>query len=73
MSSVRKVTGLAPARRAPYDTARAGRWSAAGSGDHELQFGAEQADAGAAGLLDMRQVDGQAGIDQQFDRFGRLW
>ena len=31
--------------------------------DHELQFGAEQADAGGAGLLDMRQIDQQAGID----------
>ena len=26
---------------------------------HELQFGAEQADAGGAGILDMRQVDGR--------------
>ena len=25
--------------------------------DHELQFGAEQADAGAAGIVDMRQID----------------
>ena len=31
--------------------------------DHELQLGAEQADAGGAGLGEMRQVDQQAGID----------
>ncbi len=35
--------------------------------DHELQFGAEQADAGAAGLVDMRQVDGEPRIDHQLD------
>ncbi len=34
---------------------------------HELQFGAEQPDAGGAGLLDMRQVDGKTGIDHQLD------
>ena len=28
--------------------------------DHELQFGAEQPDAGGAGLVDMRQVDRRA-------------
>ena len=36
-----------------------------GGGDHELQFGAEQADAGGAGLLDMRQIDEKPGIDQK--------
>ena len=40
--------------------------------DHELQFGAEQADAGAAGVVDMRQVDGEPGIDHQFDRLAVL-
>jgi hypothetical protein len=34
---------------------------------HELQFGAEQADALRAGLGDMRQVDQETGIDQQGD------
>ena len=34
---------------------------------HELQLGAEQADAGGAGLLDVRQVDREAGIDHQRD------
>ena len=34
---------------------------------HELQFGAEQADAGGPGIDDMRQVDGEAGIDHQRD------
>ena len=40
---------------------------------HELQLGAEQADAGGAGLLDMRQVDGEAGVEQQLDRLRRPW
>ena len=39
---------------------------------HELQFGAEQADAGGAGIGDMRQVDAQAGIDHQRDLFAVL-
>ncbi len=39
---------------------------------HELQFGAEEADAGGAGLLDMRQIDGEAGIDHQRDLFAVL-
>ncbi len=34
---------------------------------HELQFGAEQADAGGAGVLEMRKIDGEAGIDHQRD------
>ena len=34
---------------------------------HELQFGAKQPDPGRAGLLDMRQVDSQAGIDHERD------
>jgi hypothetical protein len=33
--------------------------------DHELQLGAEQADAAGAGLVEMWQVDGEAGIDHQ--------
>ena len=41
-------------------------------GDHELQFGAEQADAGRAGLREMRQVDGEAGIDHQRYRLAVL-
>ena len=32
-----------------------------------MQLGAEQADAGAAGVVDMRQVDGKARIDQELD------
>ena len=36
-----------------------------GRGDHELQLGAEQADAGRARLGKLRQVDGQPGIHQQ--------
>ena len=32
-----------------------------------MQFGAEQPDAGGAGLLDMRQVDKEAGIEMQRD------
>lgn len=35
--------------------------------DHELQLGAEQADACAAGVLDMRQVDGEPCVDHQLD------
>src|SRR5262249_52779343 len=35
--------------------------------DHELQFGAEQTDSSRAGVLDMRKVDGQPGIDHQLD------
>ena len=31
---------------------------------HELQFRSEQTDAGGAGLVDVRQVDREAGIDQ---------
>ena len=33
--------------------------------DHELQLGAEQSDARSAGILDMRKIDEQAGIDHQ--------
>ena len=44
-----------------------------GRGDHELQFGAEQADAGRARLGKLRQVDGQAGIHQQIDLRRRPW
>jgi hypothetical protein len=48
----------------------------AGSGqalaDHELQFGAKQADAAAAGIVDMRQVDRKSGIDQELDRLAVL-
>ena len=40
-------------------------------GDHELQLGAEQPDAVGAGLLDMRQVDQQAGIEVEADHRGR--
>ena len=40
--------------------------------DHELQFGAEQADAAGAGLGEMRQVDQQAGVDHQRDRLAVL-
>ena len=36
---------------------------------HELQLGAEQADARGPGIGDMRQVDAQPGIDQQSDLF----
>ena len=39
-----------------------------GRGDHELQFGAEQADAAGAGLGQLRQVDRQPGIHHQVDR-----
>ena len=39
---------------------------------HELQLGAEQPDAGGAGFLDMRQVDREAGIEQQRDRLAVL-
>ena len=39
---------------------------------HELQLGAEQADAGGAGIGDVRQVDGQAGVDQQRHLFAVL-
>ena len=61
MSSVRKVTGLSPRgvehraveRELLADARHVGR-------DHELQLGAEQADAGGAGLGEMRQVDQQA-------------
>src|ERR1700729_294754 len=35
--------------------------------DHELQFGTKKPDAGAAGVVDMRQVDDQAGVDHQLD------
>ena len=34
---------------------------------HELQFGAEQPDAGRAGLLDVRQIHRKSGIDHQRD------
>jgi hypothetical protein len=34
-----------------------------GRGDHELQLGAEQADAVGARLIEMRQVEHEAGID----------
>ena len=33
--------------------------------DHELQFSPKKPDAGRAGILDMRQVDGEPGIDHQ--------
>ena len=36
-------------------------------GEHELQFGAEQADRLRAGLVEMRQVDQQAGVHVQAD------
>ncbi len=36
-------------------------------GHHELQFGAEQADAGGPGLVEVRQIDWQAGVDHQRD------
>ena len=55
-------------RRAPRDRARTARRRAAGRRHHELQLGAEQPDAGGAGLVDMRQVDGEPGIEQQRDR-----
>ena len=35
--------------------------------DHELQLGTKQPDAGAAGVVDMRQVDDETRIDHQFD------
>jgi len=35
--------------------------------DHELQLGAEQADAARSGVGDVRQIDAQAGIEQQLD------
>ena len=38
-----------------------------GGGDHELQLGAEQADAGRARFGELRQVDRQAGIHHQVD------
>ena len=41
-------------------------------GDHELHLGAEQPDAGRAGLGDLRQVDQQAGIEQQRHRLAVL-
>jgi hypothetical protein len=46
-------------------------------GRHELEFGAEQADALGAHLVQMVEVEGQAGIDQQVDldpvgRLGRV-
>ena len=40
---------------------------------HELQLGAEQADAGGAGLLDMRQVDREAGIEHAASPARRPW
>ena len=39
---------------------------------HELQLGAEQADAGGAGLGDVRQVDREAGIEHQRHRLAVL-
>ena len=68
MSSVRKVTGRLAGgveHRAVERELLAGARQRVG--DHELQFGAEQADAGGAGLVEMRQVDEQAGIDHQRD------
>ena len=73
MSSVRKVTGLSPRgiehravqRKLIADARHFGR-------DHELQFGAEQADAAGAGFGEMRQIDQQAGVDHQRDRLAVL-
>ena len=66
MSRVRNVTGRAAGR---VEHSAVERELLAGAGKlrrhHELQLGAEQADAGGAGLCDMRQVDQQAGIDHQ--------
>ena len=38
-----------------------------GRGDHELQLGAEEADAFGAGLFEMRQIDEEAGVHQERD------
>ena len=38
-----------------------------GGRDHELQLGAEEADAGGARFGKLRQVDGEAGIHHQVD------
>ncbi len=44
-----------------------------GGRHHELQLGAEQADAVGAGFGKMRHVHQQSGIDVQLDRAGRPW
>ena len=61
MSSVRKVTGLV-AGGVEHDAVKRELLACArqGRGDHELQLGAEQADAGGAGFLDVRQIDREA-------------
>ena len=62
------MTGRSPAavEHGPVERLLLGRRGQA-LGDHELQFGAEQADAGGAGLLEMRQVDEEPGIHVQAD------
>ena len=68
MSRVRKVTGMSPA--AAIDRLVEGLLLARRGhplGDHELQLGAEQADADGAGLRQMRQVDEEPGIELQVD------
>ena len=42
-------------------------------GHHELQLGAVEADAIRAGIMQMRQVDDQAGIDVELDLARRPW
>src|ERR1700679_4099444 len=68
MSSVRNVTGLEPA------ASSTARYSASWSLERgrlwpnlNFQSVRERPDAGAAGIVDMRQVDDQAGIDHQLD------
>ena len=73
ISSVRKVTGL-PA--ACFDDIAIERFLLFrlrhGRGDHELQLGAEQADALGARFRKLRQIDQQAGIHLQLDALAIL-
>ena len=43
-----------------------------GRGHHELQLGAEQADAGGAGFFDVREINRESGIEQQCHRHAVL-
>ena len=69
MSSVRKVTGRSPGGvedGAVKLLLRA--WPGKTGGEHELQFGAEEADRLRSGFRQMRHVDEEPGVHVQADR-----
>ena len=69
MSRVRNVTGRSPAAsRIGAVELLLRAWPGKARGQHELQFGAEEADRLRAGFREMGHVDEKAGVHVQADR-----